>query len=198
MGLFDDGIFDAFGSIFEGLGTTLLGGFLGGGGGTAAFQPSSLAFPVPSFPVSPPVMMPEPAPIPTAAPAVRALTTIPRWGQSYPRIWQFIQRARASGRAVTLQSLLSLLRRFGPTALTGILGAELVADLVTLSATRAGRRRRMNPANVRALRRSVRRLQSFDRLASRVSSQLGRVASHRRARRAGRCRACRSNPCRCS
>jgi hypothetical protein len=196
MGLFDDGIFDVFGGIFEGLGTTLLGGFLGGGYGATPVQPSPLTFPVPSL--SPPVMMPEPTPIPTAAPAVRALTTIPRWAQSYPRIWQFIQRARASGRAVTLQSLLSLLRRFGPTALTGILGAELVADLVTLSATRAGRRRRMNPANVRALRRSVRRLQSFDRLASRVSSQLGRVAAHRRARRAGRCRVCRSNPCRCS
>lgn len=197
MGLFDDGIFDAFGSVFEGLGTTLLGGFLGGGFGAAPVQPSPLTFPVPSFPVSPPVM-PEPAPIPTAAPAVRALTTIPRWAQSYPRIWQFIQRARASGRAVTLQSLLSLLRRFGPTALTAILGAELVADLVTLSATRAGRRRRMNPANVRALRRSVRRLQSFDRLSARVSAQLGRVATRRRGPRRGRCMTCRANPCRCN
>jgi uncharacterized membrane protein YfcA len=198
MGLFDDGIFDAFGGIFEGLGSTLFGGLFGGGGGATVVPASSFAYPVPSFPVGPPVAPPMPEAIPTAAPAVRALTTIPRWAQSYPRIWQFIQRARASGRAVTLQSLLSLLRRFGPTALTAILGAELVADLVTLSATRAGRRRRMNPANVRALRRSVRRLQSFDRLSARVSAQLGRVASRRRGPRRGRCMTCRANPCRCN
>jgi hypothetical protein len=71
----------------------------------------------------------------------------------------------------------------------------VVSELVTFSTTKRARRKRMNPANTRALRRSLRRLQSFERLSSRVSQQLYRRQGMRRSTK--RCRTCRKTPCMC-
>ena len=92
----------------------------------------------------------------------------------------------------------SLAKSLSPAATAVALGIGLdeLATLMTASSRR--KRRRMNPANASALRRSMRRLKSFDRLASRVSSQIHRVGgSRRRSVRRGSCRTCRSSPCSC-
>jgi hypothetical protein len=57
------------------------------------------------------------------------------------------------------------------------------------------RRRRMNPLNPHALSRSVRRLNSFQRRATKVQASLGRISKTRR--RSGRCSTCRKSPCSC-
>jgi hypothetical protein len=84
-----------------------------------------------------------------------------------------------------------------PAATAAAIGISL-ADLGMLMAVSNRRkRRRMNPANTKALRRSLRRLGGFEKLAHRVSAQLGRTASKGRRRSVGRCRTCRKNPCSC-
>lgn len=118
--------------------------------------------------------------IPVAAPAgqvatmaARALAAgLPAWSARFPALWQAVQKLRAQGSKVSLEQLKNMLRKWGPTALTGVIGAQAVADLVTYQMTH--KRRRMNPANTKALRRSLRRLRSFDRLSSRVHVQLSR------------------------
>lgn len=86
-----------------------------------------------------------------------------------------------------------------PTAVATALGIELseLAKLITVASTK--KRRHINPANTKALRRSLRRLESFDRLACRVSTQLSAVrgGSRRQAPRRGRCRTCKRRPCAC-
>lgn len=77
------------------------------------------------------------------------------------------------------------------------IGLDELARVLTYSQRR--KRRRMNVANTKALRRSVRRLRGFDRLSQRVHHQL-HLGSHRR--RVGRavatvCGTCRKSPCRC-
>lgn len=94
-----------------------------------------------------------------------------------------------------IRQLLQMLRRWGPTALIGIMGVQAVSELVTYSATR--KRRRMNVANTKALRRGLRRLKGFERLSHRVSAQLGRAARSGRSGRRSRCTTCRKSPCMC-
>lgn len=76
------------------------------------------------------------------------------------------------------------------------IGVDELASLITAQARK--KRRRMNVANTRALRRGLRRLEGFDRLASRVKAQLAHVrgGSHSYTRRS-RCGTCRRSPCRC-
>jgi hypothetical protein len=68
-----------------------------------------------------------------------------------------------------------------------------LANLITASSKK--KRRRMNVANVKALRRGVRRLEGFERLACRVTAGL-HARSARRSRR--RCVRCKRNPCACN
>jgi len=75
--------------------------------------------------------------------------------------------------------------------------AEL-ASLITLAQKR--KRRRMNVANTKALRRSVRRLEGFNKLSHRVYANLSHIrgGGRRSVRRVGAaCVTCRKNPCRC-
>ena len=90
----------------------------------------------------------------------------------------------------------SLAKSLSPAATAVALGIGLdeLATLMTASSRR--KRRRMNPANASALRRSMRRLKSFDRLAHRVGMQISRGRGSRR-RSVGRCNTCRKNPCGC-
>jgi hypothetical protein len=73
-----------------------------------------------------------------------------------------------------------------------LIGGAAMSELAVWKSTHKSRR--MNPANTRALRRSLRRLKSFDRLASRTQQALGR---RRGGARRGRCGTCRKSPCSC-
>lgn len=168
MGLFD--LFsDALSGDVLGLGLDVLGL----GNQPQPFQASYM----PTYDFGPPMPAPmQPQAIPTAAtmPLVaRAVAAgLPAWSARFPALWQFLAKLPAGARP-KIGELLRMLRKWGPTALAGYMGVAAVNDLMTYSSTH--KRRRMNPANARALRRSMRRLKSFDRLSCRVSEQLRRV-----------------------
>lgn len=181
MGLFDfvDSVFDPTsgfaGDLIEGVAGSILGGFSNN-------QPSAL---MPTYqPVSyggfgaPAAVYPTAASVPMAARAIAA--GMPAWSARFPSLWQALQKLRASGSRATIEQLYSMLRRWGPTALSTVIGAAAVADLVSYRMQH--KRRRMNPANPKALRRSMRRLKSFDTMASRVKMQLA-TSCHTRRRK---------------
>lgn len=171
MGLFDgflsDFAGDALGDIASGFD---FGGFVGGAVSEFVRQP--VAMPVSYGGMAQPVMASAP---PLAARAIAA--GLPAWSARFPALWQAIQRLRAQGTKATIEHLYQLLRKWGPTALSSIIGAAAVADLVSYRMKH--KPRRMNPANTKALRRSLRRLKSFDRLSTRVSVQLSRNCKKR-------------------
>jgi hypothetical protein len=107
---------------------------------------------------------------PANLPARARAAGLPMWSARFPSLWQYLQTHMLGSGAVG--SLLSALTKWGPAAMSTIVGAAVVADLINYKVSR--KRRRMNPANTKALRRSLRRLKSFDRLAHRVSVQLHR------------------------
>jgi hypothetical protein len=99
-----------------------------------------------------------------AAPVVmtagRAVATVGRkFFDKFPNLAVAIQAFRNAGKNVTRANLWSLMKRFGPDFLIsgGILTAAAVAEL----AMAGPGRRRMNPGNVKALRRAHRRMKSF-------------------------------------
>lgn len=188
MGLFDfatDIFSDVLGTDTFELGSNLVSGLLG----VSNQQPVSYALPT-YGPAPQPVAMP----IPTAAGSVpMAALSMTRWATRFPSLWQAIQKFKAQRINMTPEKLYSALRKFGPATLSTMIGAAAVADLIAYKTTT--KRRRMNPANTRALRRSMRRLKSFNSLSHRVSMQLGRAGGARRRR--GPCRTCRKNPCSC-
>jgi hypothetical protein len=89
-----------------------------------------------------------------------------------------IQALRNQGKNVTRSNLYSLMKRFGPDFLItgGILSAAAVSEL----AMAGPGRRRMNPGNVKALRRAHRRMKSFHHICA-VND---RLTGHRRRRSA--------------
>lgn len=118
---------------------------------------------------------------------------LPRWAASFPNLWQYVRtKFPTMSAASAVSGLLSLLSKYGPTALVSMLGSAVVGELLTYKVTK--KRRRMNVANTRALRRSVRRLKGFNRLSHKVAAQLGRAGVRRRS---GRCTTCRKSPCSC-
>lgn len=80
----------------------------------------------------------------------------------FPNLATGIQRLRNAGQNVSRAKLYSVLKRFGPEFL--ISGGLLTAAAVQELSVAGSGRRRMNPANAKALRRSVRRIESFHRL----------------------------------
>lgn len=109
-----------------------------------------------------------------------------------------VNAMRTQGLNASVSWLVSVIKKFGPAAAVGFLASwveDQIAHRAVLEAY-GHKGRRMNPANTKALRRSLRRLASFDRLACRVQSQLYGGAAPRTRRR--RCPRCRKNPCRCS
>lgn len=80
----------------------------------------------------------------------------------YPNLGLALQQLRDRGMTVKRSQLYSMLKRFGPEVLItgGLLTAAAVNELMVAGAGR----RRMNPANVHALRRSIRRVDSFHKL----------------------------------
>jgi hypothetical protein len=136
------------------------------------------------------------ASVPMISGAVSMLTAITR---------PLLQKMAATlGRkGLSLSQGLSIIKRLGkiftsPEAIALYVGLTVseMASLITANAAR--KRRRMNPANTNALRRSLRRLKSFDRLSHRVSAQLGRAGRRGgRSRAVARCGSCRKSPCAC-
>lgn len=182
MGLFDfvDSIFDPvsgggfFGDVISEVGLPILGGLVGG-------QPQQVSYPTYQPTYALPAPMAQPVMASAGSVAARAVAAgLPAWSARFPSLWQAIQRLRAQGSKLSVQSLLSALRRWGPQTLTTMIGAAAVADLISYSMTR--KRRRMNPANARALRRSMRRMRAFENLSHRVSAQLSSACRPRRRR----------------
>ena len=134
-----------------------------------------------------PVSYPAPQAVPTmgaVGPAMSAAgALVGRSMRNFPALANAIAGLRARGIRATVESLWQMLKRFGPNALVagGFLTAAAISDLMYYKSTH--KRRRMNPSNTKALRRSLTRLRSFDRLAMRVKHQLG-SACHRGSRRA--------------
>lgn len=101
----------------------------------------------------------------------------------------------------SLQRAMSMVRSMSkylsPAAVATALGLEIGQLAALIAASNRRKRRHVNPANVKALRRSMRRLGSFQKLASRVNKQLSHVGTHRRSITRGRCNTCRKSPCSC-
>lgn len=105
-------------------------------------------------------------PQPTTPGTAGAMRLIPmvgrRFYEKFPNLASAIQSLRNRGANITRGKLWSLLKRFGPDILIsgGILTAAAVSELMMAGPGT----RRMNPGNVKALRRSMRRLESFHKL----------------------------------
>lgn len=206
MGLDLGGIFGGVANAIGGISSgnywqALQGGF---GAASAAFAPSPMMAPMPaSMPLYGPVYSPPPvaAPAPpvVAQPvgafgvAARAITAVTapilakiavklglRARPSLTRAMDMVRKA-----AKLLQS---------PEAVAAALGIT-VAELASLiTASNARKRRRMNPANSKALRRAARRIKSFHRLCTHTDVLRGRG---RGSRRVASCGTCKKSPCRC-
>ena len=111
-------------------------------------------------------------------PAVRTAAALPmlRGGaiaargffNKFPNLALAIQQLRARGITVKRAQLWSMLKRFGPEAVIG--GGLLTAGAVSELMMAGPGHRRMNPGNVKALRRSLRRVESFHKLCVRADS----------------------------
>ena len=196
MGLFDD-VFSTFDSAVSGLFGTA-GSYLGGSGGASgdntSFLPVNFApYQAQNFPnpvtYAQPVMASVPA-MTTAGVAIAA-----RFAQRFPNLAVALQTLTMRfGFKFTPDKLWRMVKGSGGMV-AALIGAEAINELFVWKSTHKSRR--MNPANTKALRRSLRRLKSFDRLSSRVSSQLSRAGGSRRRGRRSSCSTCRKSPCMC-
>lgn len=95
----------------------------------------------------------------------------------FPALAVGIQKLRNAGQNVTRAKLYAMVKKFGPEFIIsgGILTAAAVNELMLAGPGH----RRMNPANSKALRRSIRRVQSFHRLCQKADV----IASHAKRRR---------------
>jgi len=138
-------------------------------------QPSAMPV-VNTFPMAQPVAARAPS-----VPMVATGTAVARsFFNRFPNLAVAMQQLKNRGLRVKRSQLFSLLKRFGPEVLItgGLLTAAAVNELMVAGAGR----RRMNPANVKALRRSMRRLESFHHLCVRVD----RLRAPRRRHRAAK------------
>lgn len=85
-----------------------------------------------------------------------------------------LRRVPSMARAVEMVKKMSKWLSPAATAVALGIGVDELGQLIAASQRRKSRR--MNPTNVRALRRSVRRLRGFDNMASRVRASLGSIA----------------------
>lgn len=191
------GLFDGISNLFD-TAVSDVSNFFGGDSTTLG----GLSVPGAAVPVNylPTYSMPAYSePLPQAYPVMSQTPQLPgpagpiiRGGLAlYPALRNYLSRFKNPSQA--LQQLWSFVQKWGPAAMAAMVGAQVINDLLAYKTTH--KRRRMNPANVKALRRGLRRLKSFDRLSARVSAQLGRSAHRRRSTR--RCNTCRKNPCSC-
>jgi len=199
------GLFDSFGSLFSTIGsdvsgllgtTDALGGSVVGGLDTGV-SPIPVSIPtysgVPEI-FGPPAPAPMPMQMPMAMPAQMGSRSL-QLQSSFPNLYGWILSHAMTIRK-GLSMLVAILRKWGPNILANVVGWAVVNELLLYLTTGKGKRRRMNVANTRALRRSMRRLKGFHRLATRVEMQLSRSAGRRRSV-SRRCNVCRHSPCTC-
>lgn len=161
---FQDGDSWGFGDIFQGVNQALQGGLAQnllniGSTALSGFVQQQFAPQPVSYGGAQPVM----ASVPAVLGAGRAVATVGRgFFNRFPNLATSLQGLRNRGANVSRSSLYSAMRRFGPEMLVsgGILTAAAVSEL----AVAGPGRRRMNPGNVKALRRAHRRLKSFHHL----------------------------------
>ena len=143
--------------------------------------------------------------VPVAAkmPSLSAVT-----GDIYNSLMTILQRVGATIRSPNsvipmgkrvLSRVIATARRvpgMTPVGMLVTLGLTEIAanQLITWYTTAGKRRRRIRVTNIKALNRSVRRLEGFTRLARRVEASLGRRSIARSTRR---CRKCKKSPCSC-
>jgi hypothetical protein len=136
----------------------------------------------PAPPAPPALPPPLPVPVPRPAlPAIAAGRAIVgrRFFERFPNLATSIQQLRDRGIRVKRSQLWNLMRRFGPEVLItgGLLTAAATSELMAAGPGR----RRMNVANTRALRRSMRRIEGFHKLCMKADI-LRRRAPARRAK----------------
>ena len=155
-GGFFDNLFGGFNQALQGgLGGTLLNL------GTQAAQ----GFISQQFAPQPVGMTQTMAAVPAVIGAGRAVATVGRgFFNRFPNLATAIQSLRNRGANISRSSLYSAMRRFDPEMLVsgGILTEAAVSEL----AIAGPGRRRMNPGNVKALRRAHRRMKSFHHLCT--------------------------------
>lgn len=180
-------LFGSFGNLVQG-GLSILG--QQGGGLGQLGQLGSLALGVAQAGRSAPIAS---APVVSMAGAIRSPKSMPlnpsavmgSIGSGITRVTApiLVKIAETLGRrSMSLRQAVRIIRKMGkfltPAAAAVALGITLdeMADLIMADANRT--RRRMNPANVTALRRSMRRISSFHRLCQKADSM--RSPSRRR------------------
>lgn len=114
----------------------------------------------------------------------KSANSVHRWGR------MIIARLLRFARANPGLTVFNLLANLG-------LGAVEINELLTWWATSGKKRRRIKVTNVKALNRSVRRLEGFRRLSHRVEAALSRRGSTRAVATRRRCPRCRKSPCCC-
>jgi hypothetical protein len=192
------GVATALGGISSGSYLTALQGAAQLGSSFASHSTPSYAMPSYGIvPYSPPPIYQQQAPVqaqPVGAFAVagRAIATLTapilakiavKLGlRSRPSLTRAMDMVRKAAKLLT-----------SPEAVAAALGIT-VGELATLITTsNARKRRRMNPANSKALRRAARRIKSFHRLCTHTD-----VLKNRSRRSAvSRCGTCKKAPCRC-
>jgi hypothetical protein len=166
-------------NIFGGINQALQGGLgqqllnIGGQAATSYFTNSG------PFSSPTPMLASNMAAVPAVAGAGRAVAMVGRgFFNRFPNLATGIQALRNAGNKVTRANLYSLMKRFGPDFLVtgGILTAAAVSEL----AMAGPGRRRMNPGNIRALRRAHRRMKSFHHVCQ-TNDHLLHARSRKRA-----------------
>ena len=207
MALNLSGILGAVGNIIGGanLGQySTFGQVLGGGLNIAsaalAPQPQAVAAPVygPVYNPIPPYQAPAP-------PAVRTMAAAPvvvgagmaLVSREAVKILLTKIAATLGRRGITLSSAVELARKLGkfftsPEAIATYMGLAVGELALLITAHSARKRRRMNPANSKALHRAARRIKSFHRLCIHTDVLKSRSRGAR-----SRCGTCRKSPCRC-
>ena len=178
------GVLNTFGSSIGGnLGSVLGFGSQVIGNIVASSGPAAAPVLAAAAPMAP-AMAAKPI-ISAARSAVGAITTGARKMLTGAAASGLIKIAQATGRStMSLRSAVKLIRKMGkflePAAIAAALGltAQELAEIIVADSQRT--RRRMNPANVHALRRSMRRITSFHRLAQRVDLLKTRRSGPRR------------------
>lgn len=121
------------------------------------------------FPTTTPVPSVMPTSLAMLPAAGRATAMVARgFFNRFPNLALAVQQLRTRGINVKRSQLWTMLKRFGPEVLVtgGILTAAAVSELMLAGPGR----RRMNPGNATALRRSLRRIESFHRLCVRADT----------------------------
>lgn len=97
----------------------------------------------------------------------------------WPALATAIQGLKNAGKNVSRSKLYSMMKRFGPEFMVsaGILSAAAVSELIMAGPGH----RRMNVGNVKALRRGMRRIESFHKLCTKADMLRSRGKRHKKA-----------------